>query len=290
MDRRDFRSLNEDTQAELRRLALRKLDQGLGVDDVAEWVEVNTQTVRRWKRAQKDLQSRDFKGKKRGRTLYEQRILSKEQEKKIQKTIRDKTPDQIGLSYALWNRKAIKALIDEEVKTKIRMQTVSKYTKRWGLTPQRPNKYATEQDSEKIRLWLEEEYPKIVEKAKEEGGEIHWEDETGIALHTWYARTYAKKGKNPTVKLPAKKISLSVISSITNQSKLRFMIYKKALDSKKFIKFLKRLIKDSSKKIFLIADNLRVDKSKEVKKWQEDHKDMIEIFFPTRLCSTVQPR
>ncbi|MDD4394191.1 MAG: transposase [Desulfobacterales bacterium] len=51
------------------------------------------------------------------------------------------------------------------------------------------------------------------------------------------------------------------------------------MNSKTLIKFLKRLVKDATQKVFLILDNLRVHHSKPVKEWVEAHTDEIEFFF-----------
>jgi hypothetical protein len=224
---------------------------------------------------------------KRGRELYEQRILSRKQEEIIKRNIETKTPNDLGLKFALWNRKAIQYCIQQKTKKKVWLQTVSKYTKRWGLTPQRPAKYASEQNAKKIQEWLKIEYPKILKKAKKDKAEIHWSDETGVALSTFYARSYAPSGKTPIIKLPARQGHISLVSSITNRGDLRFMMYRGALNTKLFIIFLERLIKDTKKKIYLIVDNLQVHKAKIVKKWEEKHKDHIKIFFPTSLRSTI---
>jgi transposase len=287
MKKRDFRGLDEKTQAELRRMALKKIDEGWSKFKVANLVEVHYKTIENWNHKRKKLQKNDFLGEKRGRVPDEQKILEKRQEEKIKDIIINKTPDKVGLKYALWTRKAIKELIEDKTGKKIVLETVSKYTKRWGLSPQRPSKHASEQNAEKIKSWLQNEYPQIQKRARKEGAEIHWEDETGIALNTFYARSYAPKGKTPTIKLPAKKISLSMISSITNQGKLRFMLYQKALNANLFIKFLNRLIKDTNKKIFLIADNLSVHKAKKVRMCVEKYGEKIEIFSPTSIRSTV---
>ena len=45
------------------------------------------------------------------------------------------------------------------------------------------------------------------------------------------------------------------------------------------IKFLKRLAKDSDRKILLVLDNLRVHHSHIVRDWLAEHKDQIELFF-----------
>ena len=77
----------------------------------------------------------------------------------------------------------------------------------------------------------------------------------------------------------AKRFSLNMISTITNQGKVRFMTYTGTMNSQRFIIFLKRLIKGSAKKLFLILDNLRVHHSKIVKKWVEENSDKIALFF-----------
>ena len=47
----------------------------------------------------------------------------------------------------------------------------------------------------------------------------------------------------------------------------------------KFIGFLKKVIKSSNKKVFMIVDNLRVHHAKLVKQWVEKHKEQIAIFY-----------
>jgi len=45
------------------------------------------------------------------------------------------------------------------------------------------------------------------------------------------------------------------------------------------IRFLEQQIKCQNNKVFLILDNLKVHHSKIVKKWVEEHKNEIEIFY-----------
>jgi transposase len=241
-----------------------------------------------WCRRRKEFEARDYRGAKRGRAPDEQKLLQPKDERALKKIIETKTPDQAGLPYALWTRKAISALAKKCCGVVVTSRRVSRYTKRWGLTPQRPAKYAYEQDAKAIRVWLTETYPAIVKRAKQENADIHWEDETGVSLSTFYARSYAPKGKTPMLRLPAKRAALSMISSITNRGDLRFMLYHGALHTDLFLSFLERLVKDTDRKIFLIVDNLRVHKAKKVKRWEALHREKIELFSPTALCATVQ--
>lgn len=104
-------------------------------------------------------------------------------------------------------------------------------------------KRAYEQNPKADNKWLEEEYPCIVQQVKEEGGEIHWCDETVVRNDENSALGYAPKGKTPVMRLHANRKSISMVSSITNQGKVRFMLYKDAMNADIFIRFMQRLIK-----------------------------------------------
>ena len=80
-----------------------------------------------------------------------------------------------------------------------------------------------------------------------------------------------------------------MISSITNQGKVRFMIYKDSMNAKMFIKFIKQLIKEADKKIFLILDNMRVHHARVVKEWLKDYTEQIELFFLPAYSPELNP-
>ena len=52
---------------------------------------------------------------------------------------------QLKLDYALWTRKAVMDLIEQETGIRMPIRTVGEYLKRWGFTPQKPVKRAYEQ-------------------------------------------------------------------------------------------------------------------------------------------------
>lgn len=49
-----------------------------------------------------------------------------------------------------------------------------------GFTPQKLKKRAYKQCSKKVQKWLEEEYPAIKERVRNECAEIQWGDETEV--------------------------------------------------------------------------------------------------------------
>lgn len=214
-----------------------------------------------------------------GRAQGTGRKLTEKQEVQVQRWICDKCPDQLRLPFALWTLRAVQELIRTKFWIRLPKSTTALYVSRWGFTSQRPKKRAYERDDAAVKRWLKVEYPKIARRAKLERAEISWGDETGLRSDQTRHRGYAPKRQTPVVLVPARRKSLSVLSAITNQGKVRFMIYKGALKPERLISFMGRLTRDAQQKIFLILDNLNVHKAKKVRNWVALHEEAIEIFF-----------
>ena len=153
-----------------------------------------------------------------------------------------------------------------------------RYLTRWGYTPQKAARRAYERDDEAVQRWLTYEYPKIMKRAKWEKAEICWGDETGVRSDDSRDRGYAPRGQTPVIRIPARRKHLSLIAAVSNQGKVRFMIYSGSVTPTFLIAFLRRLTKDAARNVFLILDNLNVHKARAVRNWLTSHRDKIEVF------------
>lgn len=90
---------------------------------------------------------------KTGRPPGLRRVLTSEQEKETQRLIRDRTPDELKMPYALWTRQAVRELIQRRYDRELHVRSVGKYLKRWGFTPQKPLRKAYEQQPAAVRKW-----------------------------------------------------------------------------------------------------------------------------------------
>jgi transposase len=205
--------------------------------------------------------------------------LTLEQQTEIRKLIVDKCPEQLKLKGFLWDRQRVCELVRRMFKVKLTVQGMGKYLKKWGFSAQRPIKRSYKQNPVEIEKWLKEEYPAIKERAKAENAEIAWGDETCCQNESNYVKGYAPIGQTPVLPVGNEHFRISMISAITNQGKLRFMFYKGGMNAKRLIEFLRRLIKEASRKIFLILNNLKSHHAKLVSEWLEAHKEQIEVFF-----------
>ena len=247
--------------------------------EVAGALGVHLKTITRWSGEHRKHGAAAFAVRKRGPKIGEARHLSPAQEKALQKMIVEKTPDQLKLAFALWTRRAVCELMESEFGLRMPVRTCGEYLRRWGFTPQKPARRAYEQNPKEVRRWMEETYPGIAAQARAQEAEIHWGDETGVRSDCQHGRCYAPKGQTPLIRLTARRFSLNMISTVTNQGKVRWMIYRDTLTSQVFIRFLERLIKDAGRKVLLIVDNLKVHHSRPVKEWLCKHKEQIEDFY-----------
>lgn len=277
MEKPDARLLNPTTQDYLRQQAIRLREQGKRASEIANYLGVHRTTVSGWWRQYKQEGETALHQQKRGNRLGEGRILSSSEEARIQQLMQEHFPDELSIDSALWTRSAVQTLIDCECGVEMPIRTVGEYLKRWGYTPQKPLKRAYEQDPQTVKAWLETDYPAIEQQAKSEDAEIAWGDESGLRSDAQVGRGYAPKGQTPEIQPSTQRVGVNYIASISNQGKVRFMLYTSKLTAQVFIRFLERLIAKRERKLMWIVDRHPVHRSDAVRQWLQEHQDKIEM-------------
>ena len=290
MSNRDSRTLSPAAQYEIRRQAIKLYQSGHSYISIGEKLEVHRNTIGKWvdrfKAGGMKSLAVNKRGPKEGTTMQ----LSATEQQSIRKQLIEKEPDQLKLPFALWTREAVGLLIKKETEQNLDLRQVGRYLKRWGFTPQRPAKQAYQRCDKKVAKWIDEEYPTIKEQAEHENAEIHWADETGIKSHNHRGRGFAPKGNTPVRKHNAQYEKVNMISSVTNQGKLRFMCYDGSFTYQVFHQFLSKLITDSDgRKVIVIVDNLRVHHSKVIKRWLKIYRRFIEVYYLPSYSPDLNP-
>lgn len=290
MKKPDARLLNPPTQNYLRQQAIRLREQGKRIIDIAAYLGVHRNTITGW---WKDYQAQGAAGleqQQRGANYGEGRTLEPDLEAQVQAMMLEHFPDELGIDSALWTRRAVSGLIEQVCRVKLPIRTVGEYLKRWGYTPQKPLKRAYEQNPQAVQQWLDVTYPAVAERAKSEGAEIAWGDESELRSDAQVGRGYAPKGHTPEINLSQKKRHrINFIASVSNQGLVRFMLYAGKLDSLVFITFLERLIRQRERKLFWIVDNHPVHHAQTVHKWLSEHKTEIELIFLPSYSPQLNP-
>ena len=277
--RTNAKHVSQAQQYEIRKNIVRLLKKGHKPAEVAAIMDVSRAMIYTVKKAYDEKGIDGIKPGKRGRREGDKRILTPEQEGQIIKVITEKHPEQMKLKCCMWTRKAIRDYIFTEYRIRMALSTLGYYLDRWGFSIQRPVKRANKQDAQRVENWMQQEYPAIVEKARDEKAEIYWGDETALQNTANYIKGYAPIGKTPVLEVEAKKLKLNMLSAISNKGLLRFTITKESVNADILIDFMKRLIKDTGRKVLLILDNLRVHHAKKVTAWLMEHQKEIELFY-----------
>ena len=216
--------------------------------------------------------------------------ITGEQSAEVRRLIKDKMPDQLKLPFGLWTREAVQQLIFNRFGIDLSRWQVGRYLKAWGYTPQKPISKAFEQKPEKVKQWLEQEYPAIKKRAQKENAVIYFGDETGMRSDHQAGRSYAPAGETPVIKKTGQRFSLNMISAISNRGHLQFMILDGRFNSEVFITFLKQMIKYSRQKIFFITDGHPAHKTKKLNEWLSENKAKIEVFFLPPYSPELNPQ
>jgi transposase len=276
---RDARSLPQAAQEELRRRAVALVAEGRSQVEVAGLLSVSANAVGNWVRAHRRGGDRALDAGQRGRRGGHTK-LSDAQQQKIAGLIVGNNPDQLKLPGFLWTRALVRDLIRQRFGIEVGEDTVGRYLRAWGFSPQKPMRRAYEQSDEAVRQWLEERYPEIERCARRERAEILWADESGLRSDHTAGRTWAPVGQTPVTKGTGKRFKANMIAAISNTGTLRFRVFDGRFTGPLFLDFLKRLVRDAKgRKVMLILDGHPAHRARVVSDWVAANPTLIELHF-----------
>ncbi|MFE0654703.1 IS630 family transposase [Streptomyces sp. NPDC059534] len=225
----------------------------------------------------------------RGKPVGVHQVLGEAEQAAVRQAVLDHIPSDLGLSGQLWTRGQIGELIFKLYRVRFTEPGVGKYLKRWGLTFQRPDKRAVEQDPEAVRLWREETWPAIRARAKAENGEVLFADQVGIRSNQVTGRTWGARGATPVVHRTGNRFSVNAMSAISTRGRMHFMVFTESFDAKVMCRFLARIVGHFDHKVHLIVDRHSAHRSKTVRTWLADHQAQIELHFLPSYSPELNP-
>ena len=277
----DARHLCAEAQQELRRRVIHAVvDHSLRPAVAARLFGVGRTSIYKWLQGYYTGGYRGLASHSRGRP-HEGRLKGY-QAATIVRLITRRYPSQLHLPFALWTREAVQQLIARRTGLHLSVWTVGRYLKHWGFTPQKPLRRAYEQDPKAVRRWLDEEYPAIQEQARREKAEMHWADEMGLRSQDQRGRSYGRRGHTPVIPGTSQRFGCNMISTVTNRGQLTFMVFEESFRYPVLLRFLRRLIRQAKRKVFVILDRHPVHQAKAIERWVQKHASRIRVFsLPT---------
>jgi len=137
--------------------AVELLDEGIEPHAVAQRLGVDRRSVRRWKRAylrkgRQSLKAQPIPGRPPRLTLPQRRRL-------VRYIL--KGPEAFGFRTALWTCPRIVQLIRNRFQVLYHPDHVGRLLRACGLTPQRPQRIAKERNPQRIRQWIQRDWPRV---------------------------------------------------------------------------------------------------------------------------------
>jgi transposase len=256
---------------------MRSVKAGMSQAAAARTFGVSRQSVNGWERRRPKGGLRSLRMRPRGRPPV--LSLKPYQAATVVRLITDRCPDQLKLPFMLWTREAVRDLIARRLGVRLSIWTVGRYLARWGLTPQKPLRRAYEQDPAAVRRWLRRKYPAIRALAHRERAEIHWGDETGMRSDHQAGTSYGRRGCTPVIPGTGQRFRCNLISTITNRGKLTFRVFRGRFTAAVFLDFLRRLIRQRRRKVFVIVDRHPVHISAQVARWLCRRRGCLRLYF-----------
>jgi transposase len=270
MTKRDGRRLGRKTLEEIRIRAVEQVEAGESPEDVVRSV------IYEWLGKYREGGLDALRAK---RAPGRPPKLSGKQLRSIYRTVTGKNPLQLKFEFALWTRAMIRELIRERFNVRLSDVSVGRLLKKLGLTPQRPLRRAYQQDPKKVDRWLKKQFPQIRALAKREGAMIFFQDEAGVRSDFHAGTTWAPRGETPIVPATGQRFGLNVASAISPRGELRFMTFEGRMNAGKFIEFLKRLLYNANRPIFLVVDGHPAHRARKVLEFVESTEGSLRLFF-----------
>ena len=188
-------------------------------------------------------------------------------------------PRQLSFEFALWTRGMIRELIRREFGVALSEVSVGRLLRMMGLSPQRPLHRADQQDPAAVQRWKSQQFPAIRAEPEKTGATVYFADEAGMRSDYHAGTTWAPVGRTPVVANSGARWSLNMLSAVSAQGKLRFMVHDGKLISAVFIDFCKRLLRDADTPVYLVVDGHPCHRSRATKEFVAATGGRLKLFF-----------
>ena len=183
-----------------------------------------------------------------------------------------------GFRCACWNAAMIQELIDHEVGVLYNVHYLSELLRNLGFSFQKARFVSDHLDAAKRRAWLKDTWPAFLAQAQAASGLLLFGDEASFAQWGSLGYTWAPIGQQPLIKTTGKRKAYKVfglIEFVTGQFFYQGVVGK--LNADAYLAFLKMVLKQTSRPLFLVQDGAPYHRAKSVKNFIRRHAKRLTV-------------
>ena len=188
-------------------------------------------------------------------------------------------PEACGFSSGCWTSVLIQKMIHQKFGVHYNRFYVNELLHNLGFSYQKARFVSDHLDEEARQRWMKEEWPKIIELAKQLGAPVFFGDEASFAQWGSLSYTWAPMGQQPQIKTTGIRKGYKMFGSIEFFSgQLIYQGLEDRFNSDSYQVFLKYLLSHFLGPVILIQDGARYHTSKATRQFIEDHKSNLIVY------------
>jgi transposase len=216
-------------------------------------------------------------------------LITEEIEEWLKKTILDSTPVKFGYDTNLWTCTIIADILKQEFNIAVSDSTIRQHLKEMNFSCQKPEYQDIKIDDKDVEDFLNKKFPLIQQVAQKMDADIAFEDEAGVGVMTRHGRTWGLRGKTPVIKVSMLRGGYNVLSAVTAQGSMDYLIKDGTIKGCQYIEFLEQLIVDRDRPLILLVDHATFHKSKEVRNYVRANREKLRVFFLPKRSPAYNP-
>lgn len=261
----------------MRQTAVRMVQRGIRVDDIAAGMRLNRSTVFGW--------IKTFREK--GWTVLASRKAPGARPKLRQRqAIRlidmlHRPAFAYGFNSDLWTGPRVRALIKKIFGIRLHHKHMPRFLRRLGLVRKSPERRALEQDPKAVRRWKRYVLPAITREARQHSGLILYGDEALFALIPHIGKTWTFPEVKPIARVSGQRgVHVGVTSAVSPKGHLLFQLSKGNFNSGTLRRFMNALHRHfNNRKLFFIIDGAPCHKAKVIKRYVKKNVSWLSLFY-----------
>jgi transposase len=230
-------------------------------DDIADLLGVTVETIRLWIN---DFLSRGMLALRIKKASGRPPKLTKSQKKELKKAVKNGS-DAAGYQSGCWNSAMVQDYIYQTFGIFYSAGYVAQLLRNLGLSYQKAAFASAHLDPKKRREWLKKNWPEILKLSKKLDAHLLFGDEASFPQWGSLSYTWAPKGHQPVVQTSGSRRGYKVFGLIdywTGRFFYKAIVGK--FNSASYADFLRHVLSQTRKHIFIIQDGARYHVSKDM--------------------------